>query len=135
MAMSTRTLHEAAALLATNLVDLVQILNVGDPITVGTQVSRVLTPAGQPIPGLVQTISLESAVEGRVTQAISVKVAQGTAITAGQAVRVEACLQEPDLVGKVFLLDTISQNGLSLIRKGTATRMNTVNQEGKEGLA
>lgn len=135
MAMSTRTLAEAARLLTEPLIDSLQIMDVGAPVTVGHEVTRELTEVGQPVRGLVQTVSLESAVEGRVTQAISIKVPQGTDLVPGQAVKVLFCRLEPDLSQQVFLVDTMSLNGLALIRKGTAVRFEAVNQEGKGGLA
>lgn len=135
MVMSTQILRDAAALLARELIDTVQILNVGDPITVGPNVTRSLTPVGDPIPGLVQTTVLANAVEGVSENIYSVKVAQGTAISAGQAVRVVTAELEPALVGKVLLLDKVSENGAALIRKAVAQDTNVVNQEGKEVLA
>lgn len=135
MVMSTQTLAESSRLLALLLMDEVQILNVGQPVTVGINVTRELTPVGDPVPALVQSVSIENAIEGTVTQGWSVKVRQGTALDAGQAVRVLRCTQEPSLVGKVLLLDSISQNGAAMIRKAVAQDFEKVNQEGKEGLA
>lgn len=135
MAMSTQTLTEAARLLATPLVDYLQIMEVGEPITVGIEVTRALTPVGQPVPGLVQTTTLENAVESRTSNVYSVKVAQGTPLKAGQAVKVVSCVMEPDLAGKVLLLDKVSQNGAAVIRKAVASDYTVVNQEGKEGLS
>ncbi|QOI66998.1 hypothetical protein SEA_MAELINDA_10 [Microbacterium phage MaeLinda] len=134
-AMSTQTLAESSRLLELVLMDSLQILDVGDPITVGHNVTRSLTPVGDPIPGLVQTTTLQNAVESRVESVYSVKVRQGTQISAGQAIRVVSCVQEPSLVGKVLLLDKISQNGLALLRKGVATDATVVNQEGKEAIS
>ncbi|AVJ51455.1 hypothetical protein SEA_CLANCY_10 [Microbacterium Phage Clancy] len=134
-AMSTQTLAESSRLLELVLMDSLQLLDVGDPITVGHNVTRSLTPVGDPIPGLVQTTTLQNAVESRVESVYSIKVRQGTQISAGQAVRVVSCVQEPSLVGKVLLLDKISQNGLALLRKGVATDATIVNQEGKEAIS
>lgn len=135
MEILTRTLHDSRAMLETVLVDSVQVLDVGSPVTTGVNVTRSLTEAGEPIAGLVQSISLENAIEGKVTQLYSVKVASGTALAPGQAVKVLSCLAEPDLVGQVILLDNVSRNGLSMIRKATGQLSNVVNQEGKEALA
>ena len=90
---------------------------------------------GEPIAGLVQTTTLANAVESRVDSVYSVKVARGTVIAAGQAIRVVTCLAEPDLVGKVLLLDKVSKNGLAMIRKAVASDFEVVNQEGKGGLS
>lgn len=136
MTMSTQTLDESGRTLAAAVLrDSLQIYNVGPATTTGFQVTRALTAVGQPIPGLVQTTTLENAVESRTTSSYSVKVARGTTLSAGQAIRVVTCLAEPALVGKTLLLDKISLNGLALIRKGVAGDFDTVNQEGKGDLA
>lgn len=136
MTMSTQTLDESARLLAAvHLIDQLQIMDVGPTVTAGTRVTRSLTPVGLPVAGLVQTITLENAVEGRVSQTFSVKVARATPLIPGQAVKVLFCRQEPDLAGAVFLIDTMSLNGLAMIRKGTASRARTVDEQGKGILA
>lgn len=135
MTMSTPTLDEASRVLASaTLVDQIQIMNVSEPVTAGTEVTRATTNVGQPVMGLVQTTVLENAIESRVTNTYSVKVARWTALEPGQAVKVLICRSEPSLVGKVLLIDKVSQNGLALIRKGVASDFTEVNQQGKEGL-
>ena len=135
MTMSTQTLAESARQLATAvLIDSIQIMDVGDPVTVGFEVVRELTPVGEPVAGLVQTSTLANAVESRVDSVYSVKVARGTALSAGQAIQVVRCIMEPDLVGKTLLLDKVSKNGLAMIRKAVASDFEQVNQEGKDGL-
>lgn len=134
MVMSTQTLTEASRQLASVLVDSVQIYDVGQPVTVGFEVTRALTAVGEPVPGLVQTTSLANAVESQTDNVYAVKFHQGTAVRAGQAVEVMSCVQEPDLVGKRLLLDKVSQNGVAVIRKCVASDFTNVNQEGKEGL-
>lgn len=135
MVTSTPILDEAARRLSGVLIDEVQLYDVGDPVTVGIHVTRELTPVGDPIPGLVQTTTLENAIESRTESTYSVKVARGTVIAAGQAIKVTRCVQEPDLVGKTLLLDKVSQNGAALIRKAVAQDFENVNQEGKEGIS
>lgn len=115
--------------------DSVQILDVGEPVTVGAQVTRELTEVGEPVPALVQHTTLENAVESISSSAYSVKVRQGQALTSGQAVRVLSCVQEPTLVGKVLLLDKVSENGAAVLRKAVASDWETVNQQGKSVLA
>lgn len=135
MVMSTQTLDQAAQLLQSAvLIDRLQVLAVGEPETVEFQVTRSLTPVGNPVAGLVQSVTLESVVQGQVNQTYSIKMPQGTEISEGQAVKVLVCRQEPDLVGMVLLVDTISRNGLAMIRKGTATVARTVDQQGKEAI-
>lgn len=136
MVMSIQTSLEAARQLEMAiLLDSVQLLDVGEQVTVGTEVTRSLTEVGGPIPGLVQTTVLQNAAEGITQNIYSVKVPRATVIAAGQAVRVVACFMEPSLVGKVLLLDKVSQNGAALIRKAVASDVTVVNQEGKEALA
>lgn len=135
MVMSTPTLDEASRLLALNFIDQLQILNVGQPVTTGAQVTRSLTPAGDPVAGVVQSVTLENAVEGRVGQTYAIKVSRATPLVIGQAVKVLVCRQEPDLVGQVLLVDIMSRNSLALIRKGYGSITKVVNQEGKEALA
>lgn len=136
MTMSTPILDEGARLLAlATLVDTIQICTVGPPVTVGFEVTRALTPVGEPVAGLVQSITLENAVESLTSTTFAVKVARGTAFNAGNAVQVIACVQEPDLVGKVLLIDKVSLNGAAMIRKAVARDFETVNQEGKGDIA
>lgn len=113
------------------LLDSLQIFDVGDPITVGAHVTRPLTPVGQPVQGLIQSVTLESAVDGRVSQAYSIKVAVGTALRPGQAVRLLNSRTEADLVGKTFLLDTVSLNGAATLRKGMSTKVAALDPQGK----
>ncbi|AUX83347.1 hypothetical protein FDJ34_gp09 [Microbacterium phage Eleri] len=135
MEISTQTWAEAANTLATVLFDSVQIYDVAEPVTTGVAVTRALTPVGEPMPGLVQTTTLANAAESLTINTYSVKVARGTDISAGQAVKVLECQLEPSLVGKVLLLDKVSQNGMALIRKAVASDATVVNQEGKEALS
>jgi hypothetical protein len=116
------------------LLDSLQLMDVGAPATVGFNVTRSLTPTGLPISGLVQTTTLANAVESRTDNTYSIKLSQGTDIKAGQAVKVLFCRQEPDLAGKVLLIDKVSQNGMAMLRKAVASDFDMVNQEGKGGL-
>lgn len=131
MVMLTQTLAEASRLLALLLMDEVQIYDVGSPVTVGAEVTRELTAVGEPVPALVQGISLENTIDGITTSAWSIKVSQGTVLSAGQAVKVLRCTQEPSLVGRTLLLDKVSENGAAMIRKAVAASTMVVNQEGK----
>lgn len=135
MVMSTQTLDQASQLLQSAvLIDRLQVLDVGQPVTVEFEVTRSLTAVGEPVAGLVQSVTLENAVEGRVSQTYSLKVPQGTVLREGRALKVLQCRQEPDLVGMVLLVDTISRNGLAMIRKGTASIARVVDQQGKEAI-
>lgn len=132
MTMSTQTLDEAAVLLEQNvLLDTIQIFNVSEPITVGTRVTRPLTPVGMPVPGLIQGTTLENAVESQTSTLYSVKVSRRTPLKAGQAVKLLNSRSDPDLVGVVLLVDKVSSNGMAVIRKGVASKFEHVNQQGK----
>lgn len=132
MTMSIQTLAEGSRLLAlATLVDTIQIGTVGPPVTEGFEVTRQFTPVGEPVAGLVQTVTLENAVESLTSSTFSVKVAQGTALNPGNAVRVITCVQEPELVDVILLIDKVSLNGAAMIRKAVARDFETVNQEGK----
>jgi len=136
MSMSTPILAEAARLLEANiLLDSVQIYDVGDPITVGINVTRPLTPVGPPVAGLVQAVTLENAVESRATQTFAIKVGLSTPLEAGQAVKVLNTRTDFSLVGKTILVDKVSKNGAAMLRKATGTDFEVINQEGKGGLA
>jgi hypothetical protein len=134
MTMSTQTLADASALLSGPHRDRLQILTVGTPVTMGTQVTRPLTPRGDVVPGLVQATTLENAIESQTSTTYSIKVSHGTGLVAGEAVRVVTCEREPALVGKTLLVDKVSLNGLALIRKATASDFDTVDQQGKGAL-
>lgn len=132
MTMSTQTLREAGSLLGTAVLrDSIAIGSVGEPVTVGIDVERSFTAVGEPVAGLVQTTTLANAAESRTVNTYSVKVAQGTVLEAGQAIKVLSCVLEPSLIGKILLVDKISQNGAALIRKAVAQDYDVVNQEGK----
>ena len=134
--MSTQTLDEAARLFnITILVDSLQIMDVGHQITVGINVTRELTAVGQPVAGVVQTTVLENAVESQVASSYSIKVPKKTPLHAGQAVKVLLCRSEPELEGRVLLVDKVSHNGLSMLRKAVASDFDVVDQQGKEGLS
>ncbi|UVG34577.1 hypothetical protein SEA_CHEETO1_11 [Microbacterium phage Cheeto1] len=134
--MSTQTLAEASNLLGDAvLVDSVQLLLVGEPVTVGFEVTRETTPVGDPVRSLVQTTTLANAAESLVSNIYSIKFDALTVVDAGMAVEVLSCFREPDLVGKKLLIDKVSQNGLALIRKAVASDFHVVNQQGKGDLS
>lgn len=135
MVMSIQTSREAARILdGATLQDTVQIYDVAEPITVGTVVSRPLTPVGQPVLGLVQTSVPQGAIESVTERIYSVKVPVTVPLQAGQAVKVLTCVLEPELAGHVVLVESMSLNGAALIRKGFAKDTIVVNQQGKEAL-
>lgn len=134
MAMSTQILDEASRLMEYILVDKISIYNAGDPVTVGFEVTRQLTPVSANVPAVVQTTVLNNAEESRTVNVYSIKVARHTELSAGQVITVDTCYSEPSLVGLKLLIDKVSESGLSTIRKAVASDFTLVNQEGKEGL-
>ena len=135
MARQTIPLADAGKLLSIILVDKVQIYTVGPPITTGIQVTRQLTPLGEPVNGLVQTTLLANAVESLTETTWSVKVAAEVPLRGGMAVQVLMCQQDPSLVGEYLLIDRVSQSGMNLIRKGVSGSFMAVDQQGKVVMA
>ena len=135
MARQTIPLADAGKLLSLVLVDKVQLYTVGPPVTTGIQVTRQLTPLGDPVNGLVQTTLLANAVESLTETTWSVKVAAEVPLQGGMAVQVLMCQQDPSLVGEVLLIDRVNQSGMNLIRKGVSGCFMTVDQQGKAVMA
>ena len=135
MARQTIPLADACKLLSLVLVDKVQLYTVGPPVTTGIQVTRQLTPLGEPVNGLVQTTLLANAVESLTETTWSVKVAAEVPLQGGMAVQVLMCQQDPSLVGEVLLIDRVNQSGMNLIRKGVSGCFMTVDQQGKAVMA
>jgi hypothetical protein len=116
------------------LVDTLDIYSVGDQVTSGIEVSRELTLVTPNVPSLVQASGLQNAVESATENVYSVKVSRDTDISAGQAIKVTSCVNDPSLVGKTLYIDKVSKNGLAIIRKAVASDTYNVDQQGKEGL-
>ena len=135
MARQTIPLADAGKLLSLVLVDKVQLCTVGPPVTAGIQVTRQLTPLGEPVNGLVQTTLLANAVESLTETTWSVKVAAEVPLQGGMAVQVLMCQQDPSLVGEYLLIDRVSQSGMNLIRKGVSGSSIAVDQQGKVVMA
>ena len=135
MARQTIPLADAGKLLSIVLVDKVQLYTVGPPVTTGIQVTRQLTPLGEPVNGLVQTTLLANAVESLTETTWSVKVAAEVPLQGGMAVQVLMCQQDPSLVGEVLLIDRVNQSGMNIIRKGISASFMTVDQQGKAVMA
>ena len=135
MARQTIPLADAGKLLSLVLVDKVQLCTVGPPVTAGIQVTRQLTPLGEPVNGLVQTTLLANAVESLTETTWSVKVAAEVPLQGGMAVQVLVCQQDPSLVDEYLLIDRVSQSGMNLIRKGVSGSFMAVDQQGKAVMA
>ena len=134
MATSTQTLADGARLLGTVLTDTVQLLAVGEPVTVGFEVQRTVTPVGAQIPALVQATTLTNAEESLVSNVYSVKLPAGTVVESGMVAEVVAS-HDAALVGKRLLLDKVNRNGLTMIVKAVASDWDAVDQQGKGNLS
>ena len=132
MARQTIPLADAGKLLSLVLVDKVQLYTVGPPVTTGIQVTRQLTPLGEPVNGRVQTTLLAKSLTETTW---SVKVAAEVPLQGGMAVQVLMCQQDPSLVGEVLLIDRVNQSGMNIIRKGISASFMTVDQQGKAVMA
>ena len=134
MATSTQTLDDGARLLGTVLTDTVQLLTVGEPVTVGFEVQRPVTPTGTPTPALVQATTLANAEESLVSNVYSVKFPASTVVEPGMVAEVVAS-HDAALVGKRLLLDKVNRNGLTMIVKAVASDWDAVDQQGKGNLS
>lgn len=133
MVISTQILTNASNLLARVLVDSLQVSSAGRLETNGIHASKQLTTVVAETPGLVQTVVVPTT-QGSHTQLIySIKVDREIQLQPGHIVTVLSCGREPDLVGQEFLVDEVSHNGLSLIKKATVTKLTNVDQQGKVG--
>ena len=118
---STQTWADASDLLCgAVLEDTLNLYVPGETETVGFEAHRDLVPLANGIPGLVQTMALPSAEEGISQSTYSIKVEPATALQAGMVVEVDQCEREPSLTGKRLLVESVSENGLALLRKAIA---------------
>lgn len=129
--MSTQTLAEAARLIELTFIDELQIFDVGQPVTTGSKVTRELTAVGNPVKGIIQSVTLEAPNGGLVSQGFAIKVPVGVALAPGQAVRLLNTRTEAALAGMTFLVDTVSLNSLATLRKAISTKVITLNSQGK----
>lgn len=134
MAMLTQTLTDASKLMEKLFIDEITLYATGEPVTVGANVNIPLTLLATGIPALVQETTLQNAVESRTEVTYAVKVSRDTVMLRGMVVRVDACHEDPSLVGTRLLLDKVSKNGMATLRKGVAAKWENVNQEGKGAL-
>lgn len=136
MVMSTQTLASASSLLdVALLIDSLDLYDVGELVTEGIHTKRELTLVQSDIRSLVQTTTLQNAVESATDNTYSIKVPRETVMGPGQAVKVTKCTQEPNLVGKTLYVDKVSQNGLAIIRKAVASDTYNVDRQGTEVLS
>lgn len=127
-------LSDASALMVkTLLIDRVDIYQVKGTHVEGFKTVVDACCTYQDEPALVQTVALQSG-EDLLMSSFSVKVGPHVNLIAGDRVKVISCEREPDLVGVELLVDQVSYNGLSLLRKGVATIPVRVDGQGKGAL-
>lgn len=126
----TQITPKAAALLTdTLLVDRADAYKLQPPVVVGYASRRARELVSREIKCLVQATSTD-VVDGLSDIAYSVKVPTGTGLSPGMLLVVTMCTREPSLVGMELMVDSISEDGLSIIRKCIAHAYSTVDHQG-----
>lgn len=127
----TLTTSKAAAIInRVLLIDKVDVFTLGEAETTGFTTERKRERHLSDVVSLVQTTTLQNAVESITANTYSVKVPAGTDLQAGMLVVVTSCYNEPALVGKQLLVDKVSENGLAMLRKGVAQDYHIVDHQG-----
>lgn len=128
----TRITAESANLLErTLLIDKIDIYKLGEISTSGYKTTRSRSALLHGVVSLVQTISVgQDMSEGVGESAYSIKVPSGTDISPGMMVVVIECPREPRLIGREFIIDSVSEDGLSIIRKCIAQDRSIVDHQG-----
>jgi len=128
---STLAWTNAAALLENALLcDIATIYTRDEPTTTGYDVAEQLSPVAVGVPCLVQTMTIQTATEGVTQNQWSVKVSGVTLLEAGHVVEITRCERLPELEGTQFLIESISHDGLNLIRKGVARKNTSLQLQG-----
>lgn len=128
--MTLITSKAAAIINRVLLVDKVDVYTLGEVETTGFTTKRSKKKHLSDVAALVQTTTLQNAVESITANTYSVKVPAGTDLQAGMLVVVTNCYNEPDLVGKPLLVDKVSENGIAMLRKGVAQDYHIVDHQG-----
>lgn len=126
----TQITPKAAELLAdTLLIDRVAVYRL-QPVTVTRySSSRARELVSSQVRSLVQATSTD-VVEGLGDVTYSVKLPTATEVQPGMLLVVTMCAREPSLVGVELMVDSISEDGLSIIRKCIAHSYTTVDHQG-----
>lgn len=129
MDMTQITPRASALMTDTLLVDRADAYKLQPPVVVGYASRRARELVSREIKCLVQATSTD-VVDGLGDIAYSVKVPTGTGLSPGMLLVITQCTREPSLVGVELVVDSISEDGLSIIRKCTAHSYTTVDHQG-----
>lgn len=126
----TRITPRASALMTdTLLVDRADAYKLQPPTVVGYASRRARELMSKELKCLVQATSTD-VVEGLGDVTYSVKLPTATEVQPGMLLVVTMCTREPSLVGMELMVDSISEDGLSIIRKCIAHSYTTVDHQG-----
>lgn len=126
----TQITPRAAELLAdTLLIDRVAMYQLQPATVTRYSSSRTRELVHSQVRSLVQATSTD-AVEGLGDVTYSVKLPTTTEVQPGMLLVVTMCTREPSLVGMELMVDSISEDGLSIIRKCIAHSYTTVDHQG-----
>lgn len=126
----TQITPRAAELLAdTLLIDRVAMYQLQPATVTRYSSSRTRKLVHSQVRSLVQATSTD-VVEGLGDVTYSVKLPTTTEVQPGMLLVVTMCTREPSLVGMELMVDSISEDGLSIIRKCIAHSYTTVDHQG-----
>lgn len=126
----TQITPKAAALLTdTLLIDRVAMYQLQPATVTRYSSSRTRELVRSQVRSLVQATSTD-VVEGLGDVTYSVKLPTTTEVQPGMLLVVTMCTREPSLVGMELMVDSISEDGLSIIRKCIAHSYTTVDHQG-----
>ena len=126
----TQITPRAAELLAdTLLIDRVAMYQLQPATVTRYSSSRTRELVHSQVRSLVQATSTD-VVEGLGDVTYSVKLPTTTEVQPGMLLVVTVCTREPSLVGMELMVDSISEDGLSIIRKCIAHSYTTVDHQG-----
>lgn len=126
----TQITPKAAALLTdTLLIDRVAMYQLQPATVTRYSSSRTRELVRSQVRSLVQATSTDVA-EGLGDVTYSVKLPTATGVQPGMLLVVTMCTREPSLVGMELMVDSISEDGLSIIRKCIAHSYTTVDHQG-----
>lgn len=129
MDMTQITPRASALMTDTLLVDRADAYKLQPPVVVDYASRRARELVSREIKCLVQATSTD-VVDGLGDIAYSVKVPTGTGLSPGMLLVITQCTREPSLVGVELMVDSISEDGLSIIRKCIAHAYSTVDHQG-----
>ena len=129
MDMTQITPRAAELLVDTLLIDRVAMYQLQPATVTRYSSSRTRELVHSQVRSLVQATSTD-VVEGLGDVTYSVKLPTTTEVQPGMLLVVTMCTREPSLVGMELMVDSISEDGLSIIRKCIAHSYTTVDHQG-----